>query len=246
MKKTLLPLLATLLFFTLACSLVTGSPISEQPVPNQLPVDQEQAPAAPQEVPPEQAPAAESNTLFQDDFSDTNSGWDSADWESGITDYSNGAYRMLVKVPSYVVWANPGEYFDGDTITEVDATKVSGEDDNRYGLICRYSGTPEMPNYYFFLISSDGYAVIGKTVEGDSEFISSEEMQPVEAIYQGATTNHVRADCIGNSLSFYVNGQQVAVATDSAYTGGDTGLITGTFEIESTEITFDNLVVKRP
>ena len=246
MKKHLLPLISVLLFTTLACSLFVP-PTPDQPVPDQaLPDQTTSEQTIPEQAPPEPAPADNSNILFQDDFSDTNSGWDSADWESGITDYSNGAYRMLVKVPSYVVWANPGEYFDGDTITEVDATKVGGEDDNRYGLICRYSGTSEMPNYYFFLISSDGYAVIGKTVEGASEFISSEEMQPVEAIYQGETTNHVRAECIGNSLSLYVNGQQVAIATDSSYTGGDTGLITGTFEIESTEVTFDNLVVKRP
>ena len=129
---------------------------------------------------------------------------------------------------------------------EVDATKVGGEDDNDYGIICRYSGTPESPNYYFSIISSDGFAAIGKTTGGTSEYLSSEQMEPADAIKQGAVTNHIRTDCIGSSITLYVNGQQVATATDSSYTGGDVGLMAGTFEISSTEINFDNFLVLKP
>ena len=46
--------------------------------------------------------------------------------------------------------------------------------------------------------------------------------------------------------TFYVNGQQVATTTDPSYTGGDVGLIAGTFDIPSTEITYDNFIVKKP
>jgi hypothetical protein len=186
------------------------------------------------------------NILFRDDFSKSNSGWDQADWDSGITDYGDGVYRMVVKVPSYDIWANPGQYFDGDVRVDVDATKISGEDDNDYGLICRYSGEPSSPSYYFFIISSDGFAVIGKVTAGSTEYISNEKMQPSDAIKQGNTTNHLRADCVGSTLTLYVNGQQVTSTSDSSFTGGDVGLIAGTFDIPSTEIHFDNFVVARP
>ena len=58
--------------------------------------------------------------------------------------------------------------------------------------------------------------------------------------------NHIRADCIGNELTLYVNGQQVATATDSEFTGGDIGVIAGTFSTPGTDIHFDNFVVTRP
>lgn len=222
MKKTVLPLLLALFMVTLACSTSSGPAITGD------------------------APAVDSIILFQDDFSKTNSGWDRADWNEGLTDYGNDVYRMAIKVPSYDIWANPGQYFEGDVRVEADATKVSGEDDNDFGLICRYSGSPESPNYYFFIMSSDGYAVIGKVTDGVTGYISSDRMEFSNAINQGSTLNHLRADCIGNNLTFFVNGQQVVSTTDSSYTGGDVGIVAGTFEIPSTEIVFDNFIVTKP
>jgi len=227
MKKTLLPLLLVLLFTTLACSVFSGG-------------------ATPSDAPPENGPAANNNILFQDDFSNANSGWDRNDWDSGLTDYGDGVYRMSVKVPSYDIWANPGKSFDGNVRVEADATKVSGEDDNDYGLICRYSGAPDTPNYYFGIISSDGFAVVGKVTAGSMEYLSSEQMQPSDAIKQGSTTNRLRIDCVGSNIALFVNGQQVATVSDASYTSGDVGFLAGTFEIPSTEIHFDNLLVSRP
>ena len=221
MKNSLLPLLLVLLATTLACSVFSGSTTGDPP-------------------------AADSNILFQDDFSNPSSGWDRADWDDGSADYSDGVYRIHVKVSSYDIWANPGQYFEGDVRVEADATKVGGEDDNDYGLICRYSGSPESPSYYFSIISSDGYAVIGKTTDGASEYISTELMALSDAIKQGSSTNHLRLDCVGSTLTLYVNGQEVATINDSAFTGGDVGLMAGTFEISNAEITFDNFVVRKP
>lgn len=229
MKKTrILFLLAFALLLTLACSVFTG------------PATSNDGPAPVADAP------AESTILFQDDFSSTNSGWDRNDWDSGITDYNNGTYRMVVKVSSYDIWANPGKSFAGDISVEVDATKVAGELDDDFGLICRYSGEPSAPSYYYFLISSDGYAVIGSVISGESSYISAEQMMPNDAIKQGLATNRLRADCVGSTLTFYVNGQQVASATDSALTSGDVGLMAGTFDIPSAEFSFDNFVVRRP
>ncbi len=251
MKKTrLILLLAFALLVTLACSVFSGATEpNDAPAANPPANDAPAADAPTVEPPANDAPAADApadNILFQDDFSDSNSGWDRADWDSGITDYNSGSYQMLVKVPSYDIWANPGQYFDGDVRVEVDATKVAGETDDDYGLICRYSGEPSSPNYYYFIISSDGFAVIGKVTAGESAYISDEKMQPSDAIIQGAATNKLRADCIGSTLTFYVNGQEAVTASDADFTSGDVGFIAGTFDIPSAEFSFDNLVVTRP
>jgi hypothetical protein len=244
MKGTLkISLFTAALLVTLACSTLTGG------VENNTELDFNNNAETNREVEPtevSETPTPENSILFQDDFSDPNSGWDRADWDSGITDYDDGVYHLLVKVPSYDIWANPGRYFEGDVRIEVDATKVGGENDDDFGLICRYSGEPSAPNYYYFLISSDGYAVIGKVTAGDSEYLSSNKMSPNDAIIQGLATNRLRADCIGNKLSLYVNDQLVTTAYDSDFTGGDVGLMGGTFDIPFAEFTFDNLVVTEP
>lgn len=182
--------------------------------------------------------------LFEDDFSDTSSGWDQKNSDTGITDYSGGSYRILVNQTRYDAWANPGQSFTGDVSVEVDATKNGGPDDNDLGVICRYQ---DVDNFYVFEISSDGYAVIGKMTAGNSiEYISSDKMESTDAIHQGIATNHIRADCIGDTLTLYVNGAQVATVTDTDHTSGDVGLMAGTFDTAGADILFDNFVVRAP
>ncbi len=141
------------------------------------------------------------------------------------------------------LWANPGKSFQADVRIEVDATKTDGPDDNDLGVICRYQ---DASNYYYFLISSDGYAVIARVLDGNQEYISADSMVSTDAIHQGDATNHIRADCVGSSLALYVNGVQVATVSDSSFSRGDVGLIAGTFSEPGTDILFDNFYVYKP
>ena len=183
--------------------------------------------------------------LFQDDFSNTSSGWDQAHNESYSTDYENSGYRINVLPASYSAFANPSQSFKNDVRIEVDATKIGGPDDNAFGVICRYQ---DLDNYYFLYISSDGYVGIGIDNAGSKSIISSSDGNMVSDsnINQGVATNHLRADCIGNTLTLYVNGTQVATATDGTFTGGDVGLSARTFSVGGTDIKFDNFFVYKP
>lgn len=180
--------------------------------------------------------------LFQDDFSNSNSGWDRVNLEEGVTDYANGVYRMSVTDVDTDVWANPGLSFT-DVHIEVDATKVSGDDNNDFGVICRYMDTE---NFYFLIISSDGYYGIGKVIDGEQELIGSKSMPPSDEINQGNADNHLRADCVGSTLSLYVNGEHLVSYEDPDLASGDVGLIAGTFDVPGTEIHFDNFMVLEP
>jgi len=190
----------------------------------------------------EETPELPSNLLFQDDFSDTTSGWDQVDTEDGSTDYENGYYRIFVNTDEMDVWANPGLNFS-DVVVEVDATKAGGPDDNDFGVICRYQ---DVQNFYFFIISSDGYYGVGKVIDGEQELIDVDQLQPSDAISQGAAVNHIKADCIGSRLVFNVNGTLLADVQDSTFTDGDVGLIAGTFGQSGTDIHFDNFMVFKP
>ena len=109
------------------------------------------------------------------------------------------------------------------------------------GLICRYQGG----DYYFFIISNDGYYVIGKFIGGLTLLLGQSEMQASEAIQTG-TMNHLRADCIGNTLTFYINFTQVASATDTDFPRGDVGVVAGAFADPGVDVLFDNFVVLQP
>jgi hypothetical protein len=227
MKKNLVLAISVLLFASLACNAsnipsLPGSNATKQP----------------------------DNLLYKDDFSDPSSGWSSLTDADGITDYDEGFYRIRVDTigeskNGMDMWSHPGVDLQGDVRIEVDATKIGGPDENDMGVLCRYTKKNDAFNFYYFLITSDGYIGIAKMKESDSKLISGEKMTTSDAI-KTTTTNHIRADCIGDKLTLYVNGTQVATATDSEYTGGDIGLIAGSFDTPGVDIHFDNFIVTKP
>ena len=180
--------------------------------------------------------------LYYDSFSDPNSGWTVSKGEEGQTGYLEGQWRIVVDKANYDLWSNPGSQFDNVKI-EVDATKLAGEESNRFGLQCRYQ---DVDNYYFAVISSDGYYGIGKVVNGVQTFFGVGGMQVTDKVYARSTTNHIRFDCVGTRLSLYVNGDYVDAVDDADLTTGDVGLLAGTFENPGTVIAFDNFTVVMP
>jgi|WetSurMetagenome_2_1015567.scaffolds.fasta_scaffold27845_1 hypothetical protein len=186
-----------------------------------------------------------SPTLFSDDFSNRNSGWDRYQDITGVTDYSNVGYLIHVKTANSIKWANPSKTFQNNVRIEVDATKATGPDDNAFGIICRYQ---DIDNFYYFYISSDGFAGIGKKVYGYYIIISSPDgkLLEIKGINKGAATNHLRADCIGNTLTFYVNDIKAAQATANYFTGGDVGLIARSYDTGGADIQFNHFLVVSP
>lgn len=181
--------------------------------------------------------------LFQDDFSDPSSGWDRLqDAPEGTLDYVDGEYRIFVNRNNLMLSSNPGLSFT-DVRIQVNATKIAGPDDDDFGIVCR---SKDKNNFYFLIISSDGYFGIGKVQDGSQELIGINEMPPSESIIQGRATNHLRADCVGNNLSLYVNGIQLATVKDSDFSSGDVGLVAGTFVIPGNNVHFDNFTVLKP
>jgi hypothetical protein len=180
--------------------------------------------------------------LFKDDFSDTTSGWNQVTAANGETNYADGAYRIFVNEPDMDIWAKPGLNFN-DVRVEVDALKVGGDRNNRFGIICRVS---EPNTFYTFIISSDGYYGIGKIKGQVYQLIGMDALQPTDVILKGSALNHIRADCVGDRLTLYVNGHKLAEVQDNEFASGDVGLIAGTYDTSGTDIRYDNFVVYQP
>ena len=180
--------------------------------------------------------------LLQDDFSDPSSGWNQVSTDKGAIEYADGVYRILVNEPNLDIWSIYNEEF-GNVRIEVDALKVGGDRDNRFGVICRAS---DQNNFYTFIISSDGYFGVGKIKDNSYQLIGMDALLRSDAIKLGSELNHIRADCIGNSLTLYVNGERLIEVEDLDFAVGKVGLIAGTYDIPGTDIRFDNLVVYGP
>jgi len=184
-----------------------------------------------------------SNILFSDDFSNTDNKWDQVSESARSTDYYNNAYRITVSDTNSDAWANPGSESFTDVQIEVDATKNGGPDDNDFGIICRYT---DVDQFYYGVVSSDGYYGIMKMTSDGGMPIGSDSLLESDKIIQGGASNHIRFDCVGSTLTLYVNSTQVGQQTDSTYTTGNVGLIAGTFDTAGTDILFDNLFVYKP
>ncbi|MGE5465259.1 MAG: hypothetical protein ACM3PS_17985, partial [Syntrophothermus sp.] len=58
--------------------------------------------------------------------------------------------------------------------------------------------------------------------------------------------NHLRADCTGDTLTFYINYNQVASVKDADFANGDVGLVAGAFTEPDVDVLFDHFLVMQP
>ena len=192
-------------------------------------------------VPNPATPSAPSGTiLFQDEFEAGSTGWDRLANDGGIMDYFEGGYRILVRQPGLNFWSTPEKNY-GDVRIEADLVKLGGPAENRMGLMCRY----QAGDYYFFIISNDGYYAVGKFIGGLTLLLGESEMRSSELVKPNAM-NHLRADCIGDTLTFYLNFQEIAVVQDTDLPSGDVGVLAGSFSQPGVDVSFDHFVVMQP
>lgn len=181
---------------------------------------------------------------FQDDFSSADSGWTRDTFAEGLTDYDQDSYRILVNETYYSIWSYIEHGDQADVSIEADTRKIGGDDVNEFGLVCRHLDTS---NFYVGVITSDGYYGFLKTVNGgDFEVIGSDTFSESSLINTGSSSNHVRLDCVGDTLTLYANDQMLGQVTDSTITSGLVGLYAGTYDVGGTDVLFDNFVVHAP
>jgi len=177
--------------------------------------------------------------LFMDDFSDPRSGWDTSQSEVDLKEYSPHGFWIVVNSTNVKSWSRPHLNF-ADVNISVRTTKITGPDNNLFGVICRYQ---DESNYYSFLIGSDGYYAITKTKDGHEQIIGRTAMDFSYDIQQGNTENVIMADCVKSNLTLYVNGVKLIDVVDEELAYGDVGIIVGTDEQPGAAILFNNFVV---
>lgn len=179
--------------------------------------------------------------LLSDNFDDGRScGWYVYEDDSltGTARISGGKLEVTSREPGQFWWSNPGLDVS-DVILTSTTRKLSGPDDNAFGLLCRYQ---DPNNFYLFLISADGYYAIGKVESGVDAitYLSGEgDYQFSEVIQQGVQENTVRAACEGSQLSLTVNGILLESVNDGTFQSGDVGVGLTAFEEGTAVVEFD-------
>jgi hypothetical protein len=196
-------------------------------------------------TPPPPTAVPSGGTIFQDDFSNKDGDWDVLSDEFGTTAYGDGNYVISVTDTMSYLIADPEAKGDfSDVRIDVDVVAGGGTVYDA-GIVCRHQ---DDDNFYYLLISSDGYYAIAKFKDGESSLIGMEEMSEDTdgAINTDGPENHIRAECIGSKLALYANGEKLFETTDTDFTGGTVGLIAGSYDDAPVTVTFDNFVVTKP
>lgn len=183
------------------------------------------------------------SSLWYEDFSDPASGWRAESDASAEVGYVDGVMRILVKWGDRLAWASAQRRYRDFHLT-VEASQVSGPDDNEYGVLVRMQ---DRTHLYRFSISGDGYYQVVR-LDGDRETPLTSEWKPSDAIRKGVATNVLEVICKGPRMTFRVNGVVLAEVEDATYREGDIALFAGSFHDPGTgvEVHFDNLRVTAP
>jgi hypothetical protein len=184
-----------------------------------------------------------SSITYSDDFA-APSGWFLANPKTGVVSYDKGRLQVLPRAeaagPAIATTGRLGGSRFGDVSVEVRVawTKAGGEE---AGVVCRAERDRRR---YTFSIGPDGRFDIGKKNGTTSLILLFGE---VAAIKRGKATNRIRAECSGDVLSFYVNGDLVGRVRDSDLKSGAVGLraarLGGTNQATSA-VEFDDFVVR--
>lgn len=181
------------------------------------------------------------NLLFEDDFSNPDSGWEVSP-QGGLKDYYNGTYHILISEDNIFSWSVARQSY-GDVSISVDTAFTGPAAMAEIGVICRMQNSQD---FYFLTIRSDGAFAVFKMYQGNEFFIGMEGYQFSDAIRAGLNTNHIEALCRGENLSLVVNSEHLITVQDSSYQVGDVGVLAGAFDEPEVNVYFDNFRVYQP
>ncbi|HEX2622220.1 MAG TPA: hypothetical protein VHL11_18810 [Phototrophicaceae bacterium] len=206
--------------------------------------------------------------LYATGFDAVSDEWEEADDGQRVAQTHDGMMQLTLDNPNDSVYA-PLRWYFGDFDLQVEATVTGGVENNGFGVIFRQT---DRKNYYYFLISADGYYQLVRVLNGTARTMSN--WIPSPAIETGIMAkNQIRVVGQGDQFAFYVNNQRLAVCipdnpeaestydefaeeckagqmleifTDTALTYGHPGVIAISLNDPDVEVAFDNLIVTGP
>jgi hypothetical protein len=178
---------------------------------------------------------------FSDDFSNENSGWEIGSFDGGEIGYTQGTYFVSSVGNGNTMWGSAGRSFEDVTIlVEAEQISAPANNNNDYGIVCRLQ---QDGSGYYGLVSGDGFYAILRESGGEGYDVLVEWTES-NHIRQGNAQNRLGLTCLGSKISLSVNNQLLAETSDSMFSSGDIGFTATSYEVEGTEVQFDNVTVR--
>ena len=185
------------------------------------------------------------DTIFAEYFDSDDNGWVTGEFEDDLgheeITIEDGVYTVKVTAKNsvYVERNLPNHEFS-DFVLTMEATPRDSETYYSYGIAFR--GNDDLENYVFEFGNDGLYAVFLFS----GEWTALQDWTSSEAIKPGQT-NEVTIMAVGSTLTFSVNGEQLAVVEDDTLAGGTISLVVEVFEAgQSAIVDFDSLVIREP
>lgn len=169
--------------------------------------------------------------------------WPLAQQDGILAEIVNEQLQLTINFPDSQFVTTAGRRNFDDGVYQVEVEPLSGSAESAYGLVIR--ATPNADDFYFFLISTDGYYSIGgcRDACANDNFVrlADNMWTRSELIRPGLNERHtLRAEAVGDQLSFFIDDMPVDTFTNSSFTRGDIGIFMQTFDSPVT-VAFDNL-----
>lgn len=185
-----------------------------------------------------------SGALLEDDFSGSDVTWGTGTDADSSVEYSNGMLNFVVNKDLYFVWSTPNSEDYENIHIEVTAINNSADSAGAFGIICNLQITNT--SYYFAVTGAGEYAIGRYTFAGDTLLTNDGQWSKSSMIASDADSYRIGADCGNNTLTLYVDGQQVDSVSDSTYTSGNVGAFAWSGEqLNGTDVSFDDFVVTK-
>jgi len=196
----------------------------------------------------DQPPPEQPEILLEDDFSDVSTGWlgegeDRFEGENVDILIGPDVLQILVKAPEGrggpdTTGVLGGSLEDlGDVSVEVDATVERLREGGFYALMCRLQ---DFDNFYGFAVVEGGSVSIFRIEDGVTEELAVAS----DVVVDETTTHRVRADCVGERLTMFLDGNEVLSAQDAALPSGAVGMMAETRAQQGYAVGFDNFVLR--
>ncbi len=250
--STIRSMIAGLALLTvLACSAVTpGAAPAVDPAATKAAVPQAAVPA---EIPP-----ADTGTLFREDFSNNDQGWDldSTSDEYGQTtrEIVDGRYVLTCTGSQdyYIVLTSIPGFVEKDFILSMDVTVLenalaSGDFSIEFSLR-EADGIAGRHYAFIFYNDATSYGEVWPTGNYE-DLVSLWENESNSAIkLKPGVKNTVRIEAIGTTFSVYINDQLVKTVTDSTILDAGEASINLALNTpgQTVKVAFDNLVITKP
>jgi serine/threonine protein kinase len=178
-------------------------------------------------------PPDKTSSIFDDDFSDTRSGWSGSTWISG-NGYYQGGYRIDAGgsiSPSRWEESPYEQKVPERVLITADARALGGPDYGQFGLFCRAGeGSGSEATMYQFRVRTDGKGTLIRKLagQGGSKELVTKASAPG---FEKGRQNHLQAACEQEGgkvrLRFWINNHLAASASDAdrPLPAGNAGLI---------------------